>query len=332
MTTCANKKSYKERLYEKYSQSIAEEKWIKYIEKNPAKWAKRGWMGIKEKTKRINEIYSKKETRDKLLKDNYYKTLFGRAKNRTLQKTNLKLYKSIYENTKVLDVLFEDNPHQKTFTNRLIFICEKNYNINKLKCKCGKKYSWSGYCRVCKPNYPSKEYFKTKYKENWEKELNKDKHMRKKLHKGQCNKKWFKNKFGKNWEEHYRKHYEQNFNVQNNRYSKISQQLFWEIYKRSDIKNCNFAELNNEYIIWLKSKERKNANQASYLLDFLYENKNIEFNGSSKYYKKSKKYIKTRDNILKSKNIEVLRIDEINYLKNKDDIIKKCLRFLDVKK
>ena len=102
----------------------------------------------------IKEIYTKKETADLLLKKSYYKKLFGKAKNRTLIKNNPKLYKSIMKYTECLKIAFAkqgNTPFAFNFSHRILFIVEKKYNIHTLKCECGQKYSWTGYCNKC-PN------------------------------------------------------------------------------------------------------------------------------------------------------------------------------------
>jgi len=86
--------------------------------------------------------------------------------------------------------------------------------------------------------------------------------------------------------------------------------------------------LNQEYIIGLKAAEISLANQSCYFLDFLYKNKNIEFDGSSEYYKKTDKYMNTRDLLLESRGIHVLRITENEYNKDIDKTINRCMEFL----
>ncbi len=125
------------------------------VDKKISTYVSSGHLKIKNKIKSINEIYSKDETIRLLETEFYYKNYFGKAKNRTLIKENPKLYKSIYYYTDILEKTFTKFNKDKgnfNFRNRLIFLVEINTDIEKLKCECGKTYTWNYYCRKC-PNY-----------------------------------------------------------------------------------------------------------------------------------------------------------------------------------
>jgi hypothetical protein len=115
-------------------------------------YVKEGWNNIKNQISTINEIYTLNET-IKILSDNYlYKSYFGRAKSRTMMKEHPKLYKSIYEHTKVLEEAFRSQNSYKGaygFKHRLKFLVEKSADVSKIKCQCNKKYTWTKYCRHC---------------------------------------------------------------------------------------------------------------------------------------------------------------------------------------
>jgi hypothetical protein len=114
-----------------------------------------GWSKIKGEIDNIVEIYTLDETKQLLLTDFYYKNYYGRAKNRTLIKENAKLYKSIYTHTSILEERMREYKKYKGWYNfmyRLKFIVELNCDIEKLKCKCGKSYTWNINCRKC-PDY-----------------------------------------------------------------------------------------------------------------------------------------------------------------------------------
>lgn len=99
-------------------------------------------------------LYTLEETKALLLKDDYWKSLEGKAKNRTLLKENPKLYNSVYLYSKPLeDKMKESSRYASTynFSHRLRFIVEYNADIEKLRCACGKRYSWTGHCRACSP-------------------------------------------------------------------------------------------------------------------------------------------------------------------------------------
>lgn len=112
------------------------------------------WKIVKDAIE-ITECYSLYETIERLKKDGLYKNLIGRGKNRTLIKSDLKLYKSIMEYTHALEEAFVSQNAYKSsynFSHRIAFLMEKGLDIAQLKCKCGKKYTWTKYCRYC-PDY-----------------------------------------------------------------------------------------------------------------------------------------------------------------------------------
>ena len=121
----------------------------------PKNYVTVGWDKIKKQLSCETDLYSCEETKSKLLNENYYKFLFGRAKNRTLIKQNPKLYKSILFHTYILENAFKQQQSYKgwyNFSYRIRFIVEHNYDLTKLKCHCGKKITWTKYCRRC-PEY-----------------------------------------------------------------------------------------------------------------------------------------------------------------------------------
>ena len=110
-------------------------------------------------------------------------------------------------------------------------------------------------------------------------------------------------------------------------YSKMSQNLFWRIFdslSENLKKETKFAELNNEqefYVFW---KDKKFI-----LVDFKVKNIIIEFNG--KFWHSTEKMIKQdsiRKEWLENKGYKVLFIDEIDWIKNENNIINKCLNFI----
>lgn len=118
-------------------------------------YVKFGWNKIKSQLNDIKEIYSYDDMKKELLNNDFYKSLFGRSKNRTLIKQNPKLYKSIFFYTNILEKSFKQQNSYKgsyNFTYRIKFIVEHNCDVSKLKCQCGKKLTWTKYCRHC-PEY-----------------------------------------------------------------------------------------------------------------------------------------------------------------------------------
>jgi len=118
-------------------------------------YVKAGWKKIKDELKTVTDLYSYDDTRKILLNRDYYKTLFGKSKNRILTKENPKLYNSIYHFTEVLKEAFVAQGscyNNYNFKYRMIFITELNCILEKLKCQCGLRYSWTKNCRRC-PDY-----------------------------------------------------------------------------------------------------------------------------------------------------------------------------------
>jgi hypothetical protein len=93
-------------------------------------------------------VYNLKSTQRILLTNMMWKRYLGKAKYRTLINDNAKLYKSILFHTKVLF----DYSISSTLENKMIFIIEHNCNMESIKCKCGKKYTFANGCRECSHN------------------------------------------------------------------------------------------------------------------------------------------------------------------------------------
>jgi len=121
-------------------------------------------------------------------------------------------------------------------------------------------------------------------------------------------------------------------------YSKISQKLFWEIY--DNIKN-DFSEI---YFATRTEEPRRNTefcvsrgNKRKSFLDFYIKDIDvwIEFDG---YYYHGEKYDvqKIKDNekqrendILKNNpSLKLLRIKEVDFKNNKNEVVKRCLDFI----
>jgi len=127
-------------------------------------------------------------------------------------------------------------------------------------------------------------------------------------------------------------------------YSKVSQKLFWEIYDNIQTiiqteKDLYFKELNNEYFLNFKNKD-------FFLADFKFKNKIIEFNGDywhanpSLYdsewvncvRKMTAKQIWEKDQYKYDKineKYELLVIWEKDFDENPEEVVKKCLEFLN---
>ena len=122
-------------------------------------------------------------------------------------------------------------------------------------------------------------------------------------------------------------------------YSKISQELFWELFDivKNDFNSIYFASLNhqtqsndesgrnNEFLV------RRN-NGKCYLLDFYVKdtNKVIEFDGDY-WHGEARGNIqrdKKREDELRQMGYNIFRVKERDYRRNHDKVIQECLEFL----
>lgn len=118
--------------------------------------------------------------------------------------------------------------------------------------------------------------------------------------------------------------------------SLISQKLFWDIYNTLDSNDktfCKFSELNIEKKIYISVDDRyilfevkDKLNKNCYFIDFVFNNKIIEFDGT--YYHKDKDKDMAKDKFLNLKGYEVLHIDELEYKNNPEQILNRCIQFL----
>jgi very-short-patch-repair endonuclease len=133
-----------------------------------------------------------------------------------------------------------------------------------------------------------------------------------------------------------------NKNYKKTNYSKISQELFWNILEFSpEIKNMNpiFATFNKGQIdlSGINHEKTLKTENISVKPDFILDNKIIEFDGV--YWHDHKRRNKPenmkretiKDKELISSGYSILRINEIEYEKNKQETIEKCVKFLNAK-
>ena len=169
------------------------------------------WCKIKSNI--TNDYYTKEETINILLDNNYYLKLFGKSKNRTLIKENPKLYNSIYHHTIFMN---DFNINNNKFSCRVITLVK--YNGNKIKCQKCKKCLTSF-------NYQTMDFNKLCYLCFNHRNENK-----------YPNKGWFINKYGDGWNVEYESFIDRNNQIliSDKGYSKISQKIFWLIYDKLD--------------------------------------------------------------------------------------------------
>ena len=115
--------------------------------------------------------------------------------------------------------------------------------------------------------------------------------------------------------------------------SKPSQELFWQLYNSTDIKDfCFFSELNYEKSISISKTDNekfsylKKLNKNRYVLDFVFKNKIIEFDGI--YWHLDIEKEAAKDKFLNSKGFEILHVTDKEYFKHKQKTLNKCIEFL----
>ena len=299
-------------------------------EKNSAKvyWEK--FNNEIEKT----EIYSLNLTIDKL-KVLTNDDIFGKFKNRTINAKDPILYKSILHHSSSIDGF---NLNNKKLPARIIFIRDMVADINKLKCsECSINFTtfnhtekqFNNVCKKCyylkDDFYPQVGFFKKKHGDQWEYYYNED---REKIKNIQVNSlKWFISKYGEvdggvRYNEYVGKRVDNIYNLSISSYSAISQELFWGVYNKlteDQKKNCYFKELNYEQKITIDDK--------SYIPDFVYKDKIIEYDGS---YWHNEIKDNNRNSFYEKNGFKYLIITDKDYNRNKKNItiIDKCINFL----
>jgi Protein of unknown function (DUF559) len=116
--------------------------------------------------------------------------------------------------------------------------------------------------------------------------------------------------------------------------SPLSQHMFWKIYERIEKKdNCKFGELDSgEFTLlvdkdFIENNQHLKLNKKFYKLDFVYENKVIEFDGEDFHTDEEKEIAK--DEYLRYKGFDILHINSKEYYNNQNEVIEKCLTFLN---
>jgi hypothetical protein len=298
---------------------------FEYTVKNSAK---KGWDDTLLTLNKINELYDYKKTYY-LLENNFNKYI-GKSGNRKLIKEDPILFKSIYYHTNFLNNL---NKNFNKLIHRIYFIINK---INDTVCeKCDKNKTWKYEknvftirCYHCEPKFPEKRWFILKYGDNGI--LKYDQYFDK-VKKNKSNSlEWYINKYGEKGKLLYQKRYqEQNIKInilKNNRFSKISQELFNEIKKElNDHTDLYYNDYNGEYFIKLPLDNE--LNQTIIFVDFKYKNKIIEYHGE--YWHDINNDI-LRKNLIENLGYEYLSIYSNEYNRNKKNkiTIDKCLNFL----
>ena len=282
-----------------------------------------------QRSKEINyteDLYNKNKVKE-ILKETDITKYFDSGAQRKMIKENGKLYFSILEHTKDIDFVKSIN-----LKGRINFLL----NSPKIFCECGSSAKFNShkdeflkYCMKCTPMYPSLEWFKITYGDDYAIEVQKDKEKRSGHLKGVNILDKYKERFGEEiGEEKYIERMSKIFSE--NKFSKISQDLFWKLKERLETEEVMFASFGSEYYIPLNQDDKNILDQTIIFLDFKYKNKIIEFNGD--YWHKDNG---TREKDLKKKMIceargfDVLFVWENEYKKEPEKVIERCLRFLE---
>jgi hypothetical protein len=293
--------------------------------------AKKGWNNKKNILK-VTKVLSIEETISELRKLNNC-DIYGKSKNRILMKKNQSLFKSIYLYS---DSLKNLNKLSKKFPARILFIRDYEGNIENLKCPiCSKEYClyseekkmFNNTCKKCYlevvPKYPQKNWFKLIYGNEWEIKYKQD---RKKISDIKVNsEKWFIEKYGSDvWKEkrieYIKSQTERISKLKENGVSKISQDLFWDLYQHIPNKDeCYFSDLNKEVLL--------RDNDVIYFPYFVYKNKIIEYDGKY-WHNEEKDKIRNEFYIKLGYDIYTVNSDEYHRGNKSKEIINKCLNFL----
>lgn len=294
--------------------------------------AKKQWSILDEKMNKIeiDDLYSISKTIKVLLLNGRYLHYLGKSKNRTIQKHDLILYKSIMYHTRIFNKF---NKNYNKLSHRILFLVG---DLEVFCDSCRKKNHWSYIdgvlkisCSKCNPKFPSQNWFREKYDENWSLKYDEYFDRIKKIKTNSLE--WYIKKYGlKNGNLKYIKRYEDQliriYKLKKNRYSGISQSLFWSINNKIlNNDDIHFQEKTGEYYIVIPNKYKFESNII--FVDFKKDKKIIEYD--DKYWHDPKKDF-TRDEILKDLGYDVLRIssDEYNRNNKSEKVINKCIKFI----
>lgn len=99
----------------------------------------------------MEDIFTLEETKA-LLVESDWKRFTGQSGYKRLIKENLKLYRSVLNHSQILEDTMKKYKHYSSsynFSHRMMFIVERNADIESMKCSCGRTYNWTGHCRHC---------------------------------------------------------------------------------------------------------------------------------------------------------------------------------------
>ena len=184
-------------------------------------------------------------------------------------------------------------------------------------------------CSKCSPKYPSNEWFLKEYGGEWETYVNKRKENLKKIRTN--SREWFVKKYGDSLgTEKYVNDVEKKMNVLSklkaNKFSVISQDLFWKVREQLENKEgVYFHDLNQEFVLRIPSEHE--YDKTVMMFDFKQGNNIIEYNGN---YWHTLKNDEKRYKILREMGYNIKIVTSTEYNRNKKDskIIDECVKFL----
>jgi len=290
--------------------------------------AQKQWNACNKELNEIKNLYDEELTREILKND--YKKYYGKSGNRRLLKDDKKLYLSLYSHTQEFNSL---NKNLNKFSYRLFFFvnkiniyCETHKNLKFWKMRNNEIIVL---CSKCNPRYPSKEWFQKEYGSEWETHVDKRKE---KLSEIKTNsRKWYIEKYGisvgvKNYENSVERKMNILSKLKANKFSVISQDLFWSIYELLERKeDIYFHDLNQEFV--LRIPPEYNYDNTVMMFDFKQGNNIIEYNGN---YWHSFENDEKRYKILREMGYNLKIVTSTEYNRNKKDlkIINDCIKFL----
>jgi hypothetical protein len=104
-------------------------------------YVKKGYKKV-ETTIQSAKVYTKSKLKSLLEENELWKNYLGKTKYRSMIKHDPALYKSIITHTSNL-------PIKTTLEQKLKLIVVYDYDLNRAKCSCGKRYTFGKHCRFC---------------------------------------------------------------------------------------------------------------------------------------------------------------------------------------
>lgn len=275
----------------------------------------------------IGGLLSKEET-VKQIKDMDIQQYYGSGNHRKLLKKNLQLFHSIKYNTHNIDTVKGVN-----IVARMIHL-----SINSRICNCGESvmnYNCESHlfypcCLKCRPVLGSLAYFKMMYHEDFEMRFTNDRLARRKRGKWLHSSERYAKKYGvTRGADEYNFHIKRMLDGKKNSHnaSKISLTLFDSLMSYGAFNGAMYAGHPKEKMFELDNEFSQKLGQQIIFVDFVYENKIIEFQGDY-WHRNSHEKDELRKLFLQSLGYDVLFIYENEYKKDTIKEINKCVRFL----